>query len=99
MRRNPELDRTSRHHAQISAGLQLIPSKLRLDSMVSYDVEQSLLQIQRHVIHYQACCFGLRLEVANFRTTRRQDTQYRLLVTLKSVGSFFDITGGQSEAL
>ena len=67
--------------------------------MVSYDIEQRALQIQRHVIDYQACCFGLRLEVANFRTTLRQDTQYRLLVTLKSVGAFFDITGGQSETL
>ncbi len=99
VRRNPELDRTRRHHVQVSAGLELIPSKLRLNSMVSYDIEQRVLQMQRHVIDYQACCFGLRLEVANFRTTRRQDTQYRLLVTLKSVGSFFDITGGQSETL
>ena len=99
VRRNPELDRTRRHHVQVSAGLELIPSKLRLNSMVSYDIERRALQIQRHVIDYQACCFGLRLEVANFRTTLRQDTQYRLLVTLKSVGAFFDITGGQSETL
>ena len=99
VRRNPELDRTRRHHVQVSAGLELIPSKLRLNSMVSYNIEQKALQIQRHVIDYQACCFGLRLEVANFRTTLRQDTQYRLLVTLKSVGAFFDITGGQSETL
>ena len=99
VRRNPELDRTRRHHAQVSAGLDLIPSKLRLNTMVSYDIEQRVLQMQRHVIDYQACCFGLRLEVANFRTTLRQDTQYRLLVTLKSVGAFFDITGGQSETL
>lgn len=99
VRRNPELDRTRRHHVQISAGLNLIPSKLRLNTMVSYDIEQQLIQIQRHVVDYQACCFGLRLEVANFRTLLRQDTQYRLLVTLKSVGSFFDITGGQSETL
>ena len=99
VRRNPELDRTRRHHVQVSAGLELIPSKLRLNSMVSYNIEQRALQIQRHVIDYQACCFGLRLEVANFRTTLRQDTQYRLLVTLKSVGAFFDITGGQSETL
>ena len=99
VRRNPELDRTRRHHAQVSAGLNLIPSKLRLNTMVSYDIEQRVLQMQRHVIDYQACCFGLRLEVANFRTTLRRDTQYRLLVTLKSVGAFFDITGGQSETL
>ena len=99
VRRNPELDTTRRHHAQVSAGLELIPSKLRLNTMVSYDIQQRLLQIQRHVIDYQGCCFGLRLEVANFRTTLRQDTQYRLLVTLKSVGAFFDITGGQSETL
>ena len=99
VRRNPELDRTRRHHVQVSAGLNLVPDRLRLNTMVSYDIEQQLIQMQRHVVDYQGCCFGLRLEVANFQTLRRQDTQYRLLVTLKSVGSFFDITGGQSETL
>ncbi len=100
VRRNPELDTTRRHHVQVSVGgLELIPSKLSLSSMVSYDIEQQLIQMQRHVVDYQGCCFGLRLEVANFRTLLRQDTQYRLLVTLKTIGSFFDITGGQSETL
>ena len=99
VRRNPELDRTRRHHVQVSAGLALIPSKLNLNTMVSYDIEQQLIQMQRHVVDYRGCCFGLSLEVANFRSLLRQDTQYRLLVTLKSVGSFFDITGGQSETL
>ncbi len=99
VRRNPELDRTRRHHAQVSAGLDLIPNKLRVNSMLSYDIEQKILQIQRHVVNFTACCYGLQFEIADFRTALRRDTQYRLLVTLKSVGAFFDITGGQSEAL
>ena len=99
VRRNPEQDTTRRHHVQVSAGLNLIPNRLSLNTMVSYDIEQQLIQVQRHLVDYQGCCYGLSLEVANFRTTLRQDTQYRLLVTLKSVGSFFDITGGQSETL
>lgn len=99
VRRNPELDRTRRHHAQVSAGLDLIPGKLRVNSMLSYDIEQKMLQIQRHIVNFTACCYGLQFEIADFRTALRRDTQYRLLVTLKSVGAFFDITGGQSEAL
>lgn len=99
VRRNAELDRTRRHHVQVSTGLDLIPNKLRVNSMVSYDIEQKLVQIQRHILDFKACCYGLRFEVADFRTALRRDTQYRLLVTLKSVGAFFDITGGQSEAL
>lgn len=99
VRRNAELDRTRRHHVQASTGLDLIPNKLRVNSMVSYDIEQKLVQIQRHIVDFKACCYGLRFEVADFRTALRRDTQYRLLVTLKSVGAFFDITGGQSEAL
>ena len=99
VRRNAELDRTRRHHVQVSTGLDLIPNKLRVNSMVSYDIERKLLQIQRHIVDFKACCYGLRFEVADFRTALRRDTQYRLLVTLKSVGAFFDITGGQSEAL
>ncbi len=99
VRRNPERGETRRHHAQLSLGLDLIPRKLRLSSMVSYDIQRRLLQIQRHILNFQGSCCSVRLEMADFRSTRRQDTQYRLLVTLKSVGSFFDITGGQSETL
>ncbi len=99
VRRDAERDRTRRHHAQISAGVDVIPDKLRINSMLSYDVEQKLLQIQRHVIDFKACCYGLQLEIADFRTAMQRDTRYRLLVTLKSVGAFFDITGGQSESL
>ncbi len=99
VRRNPELDRTRRHHAQISTRLDLIPGKLRMNSMLSYDIEQKILQVQRHIVDFRACCYGLQFEIADFRTALRRDTQYRLLVTLKSVGAFFDITGGQSEAL
>ncbi len=99
VRRNPELDRTYSHHAQVSTRLDLVPGKLAVNSMVSYDIEQKILQIQRHVVDFRACCYGLRFEVADFRTALRRDTQYRLLVTLKGVGAFFDISGGQSEAL
>ncbi len=99
LRRRPELDETRRHHIQVSAGLTVLPNKLRLNTRLSYDVQQQMLQIQRHEIDFTACCYGLNLEIAQFRTSLRQDTQYRLLVTLKSVGSFFDITGGQSETL
>ena len=99
VRRNAELRETRRQNAQLSLGLDLIPSKLRLNSMVSYDIQRRLLQIQRHILNFRGRCCSVRLEMADFRSTRRQDTQYRLLVTLKSVGSFFDITGGESETL
>ena len=99
LRRNPEQGITRRHHGQLSLGLDVIPRKLRLSSMVSYDIQRQLLQIQRHILSFQGGCCSVRLEMANYRSTRRQDTQYRMLVTLKSVGSFFDITGGQSETL
>ena len=60
VRRNPELDRTRRHHVQVSTGLDLIPNKLRVNSMVSYDIEQKLLQIQRHIVDFK----GLLLRTA-----------------------------------
>ncbi len=99
LRRNPEKATIRRHHGQLSLGLDLIPRKLRLSSMVSYDIQRQLLQIQRHILNFQGRCCSVRLEMHNYRSTRRQDTQYRMLVTLKSVGPFFDITGGQSETL
>ncbi|MCY3971412.1 MAG: LPS assembly protein LptD [Acidobacteria bacterium] len=99
LRRNPEEGTTRRHHGQLSLGVDVIPRRLRLSSMVSYDIQRQLLQIQRHILSFQGRCCSVRLEMANYRSTRRQDTQYRMLVTLKSVGSFFDITGGQSETL
>ena len=99
LRRNPEEGTTRRHHGQLSLGLDVIPRKLRLSSMVSYDIQRQMLQIQRHILNFQGRCCSVRLEMANYRSTRRQDTQYRMLVTLKSVGAFLDITGGESESL
>ena len=99
LRRDPEAGTTRRHSAQLSVDLDLIPRKLGLSSILSYDVRRQLLQIQRHLLEFEGRCCSVTLEMANYTSTRRQDTQYRLLISLKSVGSFFDITGGQSERL
>ncbi len=99
VRRNTEERDTRRHNAQLFFGLDLIPQKLSLNSTVSYDIQRRLLQIQRHILNFRGRCCSVRLEMADFRSTQRKDTQFRLLVTLKAVGSFFDITGGESERL
>ncbi|HUP25062.1 MAG TPA: LPS assembly protein LptD [Thermoanaerobaculia bacterium] len=96
-RRQPELDVTRTHQIRLSTQIGLVPRRLMLASSVNYDIQRSLLQLQRHILSYQGSCYSLSLEYGDFLNGDRRDREYRFMVTLKNVGTFLDITGGQSE--
>jgi LPS-assembly protein len=98
-RRDPELSDTQTNQLRLSTRLALVPRKLSLATEVNYDVERSLVQFQRYLLDFTGSCYGISLDVADLRAGTRRDREYRLLVTLKNVGSFLDVTGGRSEQL
>jgi hypothetical protein len=77
----------------------LVPQRLRLDSQVNYDFENRLLQLQRHIMTWSGNCYSLRIEYGDFLRGEDRDSEFRFAVTFKNVGTFFDITGGDSEEL
>jgi len=81
----------------VNLGVELVPRRLRLDAQVNYDLEDGLLQQQRYVADYASQCWGVRFEFREFRAIDRRDRDYRFALTLKNVGTFLDMTGGQRQ--
>jgi LPS-assembly protein len=82
---------------------------LHLESHWTYDLRDdpnrvaSKLQQQTYALLYTSQCYSLRLEAREFRDLdgqgdERRDRDYRLLLSLKNVGTFLDVSGRQSTA-
>ena len=77
-----------------------IPSwHIRVEGQINYDFEEQLLQQQTLVMSYTAQCYGLRVELRDFRAgagPRTRDKDIRFSLTLKNVGTFLDLTSRSS---
>ena len=96
-RRDVELGETRTQQVRAYTGIDLVPERLRWESQVNYNIVTDLLQQQRHFLIYTGNCYGLRLEFTDFQSTNRRDTDIRFAVSLKNVGTFLDLTSGESE--
>ncbi len=97
-RLSPELDQTTSHQARLNTDLVLVANRLRLNSTVSYDFVNSLLQHNRHILYYTSQCWGVALEFRESRTRLEKQTDFRLSVSLKNIGTFLDLTTGSNSA-
>ena len=81
----------------ISAGLEILPKRLHLDAQISFDAENHLLQQQRYIASWASQCFGLQVELRDYRSGTgpfaTRTTDYRFSLSLKNVGTFLDLTG------
>ncbi|MEM9405256.1 MAG: LPS assembly protein LptD [Acidobacteriota bacterium] len=98
-RTNPETGETRSNQVRASWSLPIIPRRLDFRAQANYDIERSIMQLQRYLLNFRGSCYTMSLEVADFQTGNREDLEYRFLLTLKGVGTFLDITGGNSESL
>lgn len=98
-RKDAESGETRAHQVRFSSRFPIVPRRLTLSTSVNYDIERSMLQLQRYVFAYRGSCFQMSLEASDYRTGTRRDTEYRFLLTLKNVGTFLDFTGGQTATL
>jgi lipopolysaccharide assembly outer membrane protein LptD (OstA) len=97
IRRDSERDLTQGNQVRLSAQLSLVPRVFQVASQVTYDIETKELQFQRYFFNFQGPCYHLSLELADLRNGDRRDREYRFLVSLKNVGTFLDMSGGESE--
>lgn len=98
-RTNPENGETRSNQVRASWSVPIVPRKLDFRAQANYDIERSIMQLQRYLLNFRGSCYTMSLEVAEFQTGNREDLEYRFLLTLKGVGTFLDITGGDSESL
>ena len=64
---------------------------------INYDAGRSLFMEQRYLIAYAASCYDLALEYRDYlqfgAAIRKPARDYQFSVSLKNVGTFFDIRG------
>ena len=97
-RYDAELSKTSSDQARLGFGLELWPNRFRVDGQINYDIEGSAVQQQRYFLSYLSQCYGFTLELREQTTASYESRDYRFSITLKNVGTFLDLTGGDSAA-
>ena len=93
-RANPETGRSLSNQVRLNGTLGVPFLHLRLEGQLNYDFEQKLMQQKNLVMNYTAQCFGLRLELRDFRAGAgpgTRDKELRFSLTLKNVGTFLDL--------
>jgi LPS-assembly protein len=93
---DPARSDTLSDQVRLSFGVDLLPTRLRLDGQVNFDVESGEIQQQRYFLNYSSQCWSVRVEGREYTRGLLVDRDYRLALTLKNVGSFLDISGGSS---
>jgi len=100
-RTTPDSGVTRTNQVRLSGDAALVPGKLRWISSVNFDVNESFLQLQRHILEYTASCYSMRFEFGEYRSLgdERKDREFRFSLSLKNVGTFLDFGGGEHESL
>ena len=98
-RARPETGQSLSNQVRLNSVLAVPFLHMRFEGQLNYDFEQKLLQQQQIVMNYTAQCYGLRLELRDFRAgvgPRTRDKDIRLSLTLKNVGTFLDLNSRSS---
>jgi len=96
---NSESSDTTSDQIRVFGGLTILPQRLRLETQVNYDLHDQFLQSQRYILNWTEQCYGLRLELRDFRAgegPRTRDKDFRFSLSLKNVGTFLDLTSRSS---
>jgi LPS-assembly protein len=98
-RYNAEDGESRSDQVRFLGGFDVVEKRLRLETQINYDLEQSLLQQQSYVLSYNSQCYALRLEMRDFRTLNERDTEYYFTLSLKNVGTFLPLVARSTTAL
>jgi hypothetical protein len=96
-RKFAERDVTTSHQGRIFTSFAVVPSRLRYSLQANYDFVLSELQSQRHIVQFFGQCYGLLFEYRELNTISFEDTEFRLAVSLKNIGTFLDLNGGSKQ--
>jgi LPS-assembly protein len=98
-RSRPETGEHLSNQVRLNGALNVRFLHVRLEGQLNYDFEQRLMQQQTLVMNYAGQCYGLRLEMRDFRAgtgPRTRDKDIRFSLTLKNVGTFLDLNSRTS---
>ena len=95
---NVETSEKTSDQARLGLAVDVLPRRLRLVGTVSYDLEASQIQQQRYFLTWTSQCWSLQLEMREQITRTYTSRDYRFMLNLKNVGTFLDLTSGESSA-
>ncbi len=98
-RSQPETGDSLSNQVRLNGVLAVPFLHVRMEGQLNYDFEQQLLQQQQLIMNYTGQCYGLRLELRDFRAgtgPRTRDKDIRFSLTLKNVGTFLDLNSRSS---
>jgi LPS-assembly protein len=88
----PGLILTPTDQLRFAGGVDLGPY-FRLDTTVSWDVRNGLVQEDRSLLTYKGSCFTVFVEVRQLRLDPAPRNDFRLVVNLKDIGTLLDVNG------
>ena len=95
---NPELSTKSSDQARLGLGVDVLPKRLRLSGQVSYNLQTSAIQQQRYFLSWTSQCWSVSLEYHEQVTSTYTTKDFRFMLSLKNVGTFLDLSGGDSSS-
>lgn len=90
--------KTQSNQVRLSTDLDLFGGRWGLYAQLYYDFQLQDFQQQRYIIRYNSECYGLRFEVRELTLSNRKTLDYRFALSLKNVGTFIDLNGGDRGA-
>jgi LPS-assembly protein len=96
----PETGITESNQIRVNTALNVIPQKLSIQAQVGYDVQNHLLGQQYYAINWSEQCYGLRIEVRQFKALigpRLSDTSIRFSLSLKNIGTVLDLNNRSTQ--
>lgn len=87
-------------NSQVRLGLSyaFLRDRLRVRSGFSYDAVKSLMQQQSHNIDFITQCWGLHLELREYKGNVREERDVRFSISLKNVGSFIGLNSSTRDS-
>ena len=96
----PETGVTESNQIRVNTALNVIPQKLSIQAQVGWDVHSHLLGQQYYALNWSEQCYGLRIEVRQFKALagpRLSDTSFRFSVSLKNIGTVLDLNNRSTQ--
>ena len=89
-----ETGEESSDQARFGFGLDVVRNRLRLSGQINYDLQRSEVLQQRYFLNYKSQCWSAVFEVREQVTNSYKARDFRFLLSLKNVGTFLDVNGG-----
>lgn len=92
--------KTASNQVRVNTAVNVIPERLSVQAQIGWDVQNHLLGQQYYAINWSEQCFGVRVEIRQFKALigpRLSDTELRFSLSLKNIGTVLDLNNRSTQ--